>query len=104
MDDFRNIVPSIKPRRDQREIKWLVTFYVEGAPPVRAEDGSVFTPSKVEVKNWPRLGRAYVTVTGPHGWMYRSQNFNLKGAPKYQDTPEWLRPLIKEAMSDANPI
>jgi hypothetical protein len=102
MKDFEDIPPAIKPRKDHREIKWLITFYVQGAPGVQANDGSIFTPSKVEVKNWPRRGTAYVTVTGQSNrFTYRSQDFNLRGAPKYPECPEWLKPLIKEAMGHA---
>ena len=99
MDDV-TVTPYIKPRKDHREIKWLITFNVEGAPPLQAEDGSVFNPTKVEVKNWPRLNRTYVTLTGrsAKGYQFRSRNFNIRGAGRYVETPEWLRPLIKEAM------
>ena len=105
MNDFADIpvVPYIKPRKDHREIKWLITFYIGNAEWVQADDGSTFMPTKVEVKNWPRLNRTYVTVTGQSNrFTYRSQSFGIRGT-KYPEVPEWLKPLIKEAMTNAEP-
>lgn len=105
MDTHR--VPRIRPRKDHREIKWLVTFYIDEADQVQSKDGEWFVPVKVEAKNWPRLGRSYVTVTGPTSRRFRGYpgvaNFNLKGSPQYPACPDWLITLIKEAMSNAQP-
>lgn len=96
-------VPRIKPRKDKREVKWHITFYITEGDQVQGVDGVFFIPSKVEVMNWPRLGRAYVKVTGESPRGYRpypgTANFDLRGSTDYPPCPDWLKALVKEAMS-----
>ena len=95
--------PHIKPRKDQREVKWLISFPVQYGHPVQAmNDSNTFVPVRVEVRVWPVRRVAYIVATGEprfHRGFPASANFNVSGCPQYPACPDWLKDLVFQAMS-----
>lgn len=104
--------PHIKPRKDGREVKWVVAFPIaNGYATPALNDNSTFVPVRVEVRVWPVSRKAYAVATGEsryHRGFPGSSNFNIYGCPQYPACPDWLKDLIFQAMSwnawkDGNP-
>lgn len=74
-----------------------VTFWVEDAPAVRSQNGTIY-PRKVIVE--VRGDRARAVVHGPmnNSGAYRSTNFNIEGYDKYRPAPQWILDMLGEAL------